>query len=175
VIRRATVADAAAIARLEPWPAEELASTLALPTTRAWVADRDAKAAATAGGWGGVQESRPPGGFPNDGAPLAGSEGAATANRIVGDVIASAVDGVGEIVLIAVDPQVRREGIGTALLGAVEAGWRDEGVTDAWLEVRADNAPAIALYRANGWAEAGVRSRYYRDGTDALRMRRSLR
>ena len=41
------------------------------------------------------------------------------------------------------------------------------------LEVRTDNAPAIALYRSVGFTEVGLRRRYYRiSGADAYTMRR---
>ena len=41
------------------------------------------------------------------------------------------------------------------------------------LEVRTDNATAIALYRSVGFTEVGLRRRYYRiSGADAYTMRR---
>ena len=41
------------------------------------------------------------------------------------------------------------------------------------LEVRTDNATAIALYRSAGFTEVGLRRRYYRiSGADAYTMRR---
>jgi ribosomal-protein-alanine N-acetyltransferase len=36
------------------------------------------------------------------------------------------------------------------------------------LEVRADNAGALAFYLAEGFAEIDRRRRYYRDGADAI-------
>ena len=46
--------------------------------------------------------------------------------------------------------------------------------TTAWLEVRAGNQPAIKLYRGCGFASAGVRRGYYRDGEDAVIMVKEL-
>jgi ribosomal protein S18 acetylase RimI-like enzyme len=43
---------------------------------------------------------------------------------------------------------------------------------EATLEVRADNAGALALYHAHGFLEAGRRPRYYADGADAVLMTR---
>jgi ribosomal-protein-alanine N-acetyltransferase len=43
------------------------------------------------------------------------------------------------------------------------------------LEVRAGNAPALALYRSAGFFEHGVRRAYYSDnGEDAVEMRLTL-
>jgi ribosomal-protein-alanine N-acetyltransferase len=93
---------------------------------------------------------------------------------VVGHVIASAVAGTGEIVLVAVDPPWRRRGIAKLLLDRAVETWRAEGVADAWLEVRLDNAAAIPLYRSLGWRDAGRRRGYYHDGTDALLLRLDL-
>lgn len=93
---------------------------------------------------------------------------------IVGHVLATAVADTGEIVLIAVDPAARRHGIGRTLLRRAVEAWTDRGVGEAWLEVRADNGPAIALYQSEGWRETGIRRRYYRDGTDAIAMGRAI-
>lgn len=90
---------------------------------------------------------------------------------VVGHVLASAVDGAGEIVLVAVDPAFRRRGIGHALLSAAEAAWKAASVTEAFLEVRADNAAAMGLYAQRGWEPVAVRRGYYRDGADARVLR----
>ena len=42
------------------------------------------------------------------------------------------------------------------------------------LEVREDNATAIALYRGRGYVETGRRPGYYDDGAAAIRLRRTL-
>ena len=42
------------------------------------------------------------------------------------------------------------------------------------LEVSAANGSAIAFYTAEGFAEIDRRRRYYRDGSDALVLRRQL-
>ena len=82
-----------------------------------------------------------------------------------------------ELLLIAVDPDHRRHGIGTALLRAIEADCAIDGVTDLHLEVRAGN-DALKLYAAFGFAKVGERRAYYRgpDGKayDAHTYRRAL-
>jgi ribosomal-protein-alanine N-acetyltransferase len=49
--------------------------------------------------------------------------------------------------------------------------WADGGAV--YLEVRTDNEPAIAMYEKAGFANIGLRKRYYRvSGADAYTMRR---
>ena len=45
-----------------------------------------------------------------------------------------------------------------------------------YLEVRTDNAPAIAMYESAGFVNVGLRKRYYRvSGADAYTMHRPAR
>ena len=92
-----------------------------------------------------------------------------------GYAVGSAAAGEGELLLLGVAPPARRRGLATALLAALEADWRTRGVEVAFLEVRADNDTAQALYARLGWRAAGRRRGYYPDGTDALLLRRDLR
>ena len=62
---------------------------------------------------------------------------------------------------IAVDPAYQRRGLGRELLEAVIDEVEKRGVATLWLEVRASNAPAIALYESLGFNEADVRRNYY--------------
>ena len=78
-----------------------------------------------------------------------------------------------EIITIGVHPDVRRTGIGIALLGVMEADLKKNGVKHIFLEVAADNAPARALYEQNDFVQIGVRTRYY-DGVDAIMMRKDI-
>ena len=71
---------------------------------------------------------------------------------------------------VAVDPRFRRQGVAGQL---VEAFLRFGAARLAFLtlEVRASNAPAIALYEKYGFAQAGRRRDYYDDPReDALLM-----
>ena len=50
------------------------------------------------------------------------------------------------------------------------------GVTDVFLEVRADNPVAQSLYASEGFAEIGRKPRYYQpDDVDAVVMKLDLR
>lgn len=77
-----------------------------------------------------------------------------------------------EVHTIGVDPSCHRCGVGTLLLEALlaEAGRRGGPV---FLEVRTDNAAAIALYAKHGFHIIGLRKNYYHpSGADAYTMRR---
>ena len=76
---------------------------------------------------------------------------------------------------IAVHPDVQGGGVGTALLRALLER-ADEVSAPTFLEVRTDNARAIALYEAHGFEAIGVRRRYYQpSGADAYTMARPAR
>ena len=75
---------------------------------------------------------------------------------------------------VAVDPRFRRQGVAGQL---VEAFLRFGAARLAFLtlEVRASNAPAIALYTKYGFRPAGRRKNYYRHPTeDAIIMTREF-
>jgi [ribosomal protein S18]-alanine N-acetyltransferase len=75
---------------------------------------------------------------------------------------------------IVVDPARRGQGLGAVLLADAEAIARVAGAPALTLEVREDNATAIALYRGRGYVETGRRPGYYDDGAAAIRLRRTL-
>jgi ribosomal-protein-alanine N-acetyltransferase len=79
-----------------------------------------------------------------------------------------------EVHTIGVDPDYQGRGIGRALLDHLLAfADRSGGGGTVFLEVRTDNATAIALYERNGFVRVGVRKRYYGvSGADAYTMRR---
>jgi [ribosomal protein S18]-alanine N-acetyltransferase len=92
--------------------------------------------------------------------------------RIAGYLICSRYADVWHLMNIAVDPPVRRRGIGTALLEEMIA--RAGENASYTLEVRPSNSHAIALYERFGFRSAGTRRRYYQDtGEDALIMWRT--
>lgn len=55
-----------------------------------------------------------------------------------------------ELYTLAVAPEARRAGIGTALLDAVDATLNDLGITSLTVAVMADNEAAIRLYQRRG-------------------------
>ena len=63
---------------------------------------------------------------------------------------------------VAVDPRFRRQGVADELVAALARFGRAK-LAFLTLEVRASNAPAIALYAKHGSQEAGRRKHYYDD------------
>lgn len=82
------------------------------------------------------------------------------------------------LVLLAVHPDFRQQGLGCAILLGLLTHARNRGSNYATLEVRASNQTAIALYEKFGFKTAGRRPNYYRDDSsnkseDALILWRS--
>jgi len=78
-----------------------------------------------------------------------------------------------ELLNISVAQEQQRRGWGKQLLLAMLELARDRHAVRVLLEVRVSNAPAIALYRATGFSEIGVRRGYYASGQgreDAMMM-----
>jgi ribosomal-protein-alanine N-acetyltransferase len=95
--------------------------------------------------------------------------GAWQGDTLSGFLICSRYADVWHLMNIAVDPDLRRNGIAVALLEAMISRTGPEAAIT--LEVRASNAPAIALYERFGFQAAGTRRRYYADtGEDAVIM-----
>ena len=75
------------------------------------------------------------------------------------------------IATIATHPDFRRQGIGGRILRDALLDGRDAGAHLAFLEVRASNEAAQAMYRKFGFRVSGKRPRYYRDNNeDAILM-----
>ena len=108
---------------------------------------------------------------------LAGA-GSFMVTETAGFALGRAIAGEAELLTIAVAQGRRRQGLGRRLLVRFLAQARDMGSTVVFLEVAADNAPALALYRRAGFAECGRRSGYYvgpgQSKTDALVLSRVL-
>ena len=94
--------------------------------------------------------------------------------RVVGYLVCSRYDTVWHLMNVAVDPDRRREGIASVLLGHLftEADKPGEQYT---LEVRPSNSGAIAIYERFGFNRAGLRRGYYHDNReDAVIMWRTV-
>jgi [ribosomal protein S18]-alanine N-acetyltransferase len=83
--------------------------------------------------------------------------------------------GDGEIQTIAVAPAARRQGLGRLFMERLIAEASSRGAAQVFLEVRADNPNARALYDSLGFEQIAVRRNYYQPGNiDAQVMRLTL-
>jgi len=93
--------------------------------------------------------------------------------EVVGYAGVMVVDGEADVQTVAVAPAAQGRGVGARLLGALLERAVEQGARRVTLEVRADNAVAIALYRRHGFARVAVRRGYYQpEGADAWIMQR---
>ncbi|MGL6113288.1 MAG: GNAT family N-acetyltransferase [Rubrivivax sp.] len=79
------------------------------------------------------------------------------------------------LLLLAVQPHCRRQGVARGLMQWLLASAQVAGIAELSLELRAANEAARAFYRALGFADTGLVSGYYSNRESALRMSRSLR
>ena len=156
VLRRATLDDLDAIMALETstfasdaWSRGTMRDELASPHGYYLVAEGD-----SGGGGGGAPQH-----------PLAGYAG----------LLAPFGSGQADIQTIAVAPDARGHGLGRALMVALLAEARARRAAEVFLEVRADNPNARALYDSLGFEQIALRPQYYQpDGVDAQIMRVEL-
>ncbi|MEO8275976.1 MAG: ribosomal protein S18-alanine N-acetyltransferase [Thermoanaerobaculia bacterium] len=85
---------------------------------------------------------------------------------LAGQALFREVAGEVELLRVVTAPEWRRQGVGCALLERALAQLDQEGL-GCFLEVRADNLAAQALYGRLGFSRTGERRRYYRDDADA--------
>lgn len=79
-----------------------------------------------------------------------------------------------DIAKIAVDPDMRKCGIGSALLKALISKSEECGCEEMMLEVRQSNTAAQCLYKKYGFEEIGIRKGYY-NGENAVIMKLILK
>ena len=83
-----------------------------------------------------------------------------------------------EILTVGVGSEIRRRGVGLALMLAALHIAREAAAAEAFLEVAVDNDGAIDLYESLGFRKTGLRKAYYDLGpegfADALVMRLDL-
>ncbi|MGH6871665.1 MAG: GNAT family N-acetyltransferase [Rhizomicrobium sp.] len=104
---------------------------------------------------------------------------AATDDEPRGFVLARAAGGEAEILTLAVGQAWRRKGQGRALVQAAAMRGHELHASVLFLEVGARNGPALRLYTALGFEQAGLRKAYYARGKglaaeDALILKAGL-
>ena len=70
---------------------------------------------------------------------------------------------------IVVDKKLRKKGIATKLLKSMEV--MNNDVLNATLEVKKSNFSAINFYKKNGFIEAAIRKKYYKDEDGILMIK----
>lgn len=76
-----------------------------------------------------------------------------------------------EVMHVAVEPELRGQGVGTLIFGALIEAVKKRGAKSVTLEVRPSNTAAVKLYENFGLKSVGRRKGYYLDnGEDALIM-----
>lgn len=92
---------------------------------------------------------------------------AVSAEGIAGFLIYRQVEVEAEILTFATDPNLRRRGVGMALID----GLKSLKIPVLFLEVASLNEDALKLYRTAGFVQKGLRKAYYATGDDALILR----
>ncbi len=87
-------------------------------------------------------------------------------NRLVGYAVYSEVADEMQLLNLAVHPDHRREGVGSALLAHVHRCAFENGRTHAYLEVRESNDSAQKLYTKFGYVKLTMRRSYYADNNE---------
>ncbi len=102
------------------------------------------------------------------------SENGTEAAKILGFIVAEARRRAGHIITIDVLPELRRAGIGSALLRAAEDRLRQAGAETVALETAVNNIAAIQFYRRKEYFVEKTVPGYYSNYLDALVMTKDL-
>ena len=81
--------------------------------------------------------------------------------ELLGYGILSVIAGEAHILNICISKKLHRHGLGQKMLDHLVSLARKSSAVIVFLEVRPTNTGAIALYRANGFDQIGVRKKYY--------------
>jgi [ribosomal protein S18]-alanine N-acetyltransferase len=87
--------------------------------------------------------------------------------KVAGFLVVRAVVAEAEILNLCVAPEMRRAGLGEALLAEAVAELRRTRIDRLFLEVRESNRPAISFYEKHQFRETGRRPGYYRAPDEA--------
>ncbi|WP_296190547.1 MULTISPECIES: ribosomal protein S18-alanine N-acetyltransferase [unclassified Psychrobacter] len=97
-------------------------------------------------------------------------------NKVIGYCLYQVIFEQAEILRIGTHPDYQRQGIASQLFATLNNELINNKVESLLLEVRADNAPAIALYEQQAFAVIHIRKNYYQlphqPAIDALIMQR---
>jgi len=95
-------------------------------------------------------------------------------NQIIGYVIIKTMfPKNAKLISIAVHPDHQSQGIGTKLIKKAINKTKDLGARKINLEVRKTNKKAIKFYRKLGFKKTKIKKNYYRDGENAVYMKKT--
>jgi ribosomal-protein-alanine N-acetyltransferase len=80
-----------------------------------------------------------------------------------------------DIQTMVIKPEFQKKGYGKQLLDALLEKVHENNSKRVFLEVVAENKPAISLYLSRKFEQIAKRSNYYPDGSDAVIMQLDLR
>ena len=80
-----------------------------------------------------------------------------------------------DIQTMVIKPEYQKKGYGKQILDALLEKVKEHKSNRVFLEVVADNKPAISLYLSRKFEQIAKRSNYYPNGTDAVIMQLDLR
>jgi len=95
--------------------------------------------------------------------------------KIVGFVMGKRLGDKVRILLLAVKPGLRGQGLGARLLELFENETAKLGIARLFLEVRLSNTTAFRFYKLHGFVETGSIPRFYSNGEGAVVMTKYLR
>lgn len=91
--------------------------------------------------------------------------------KIIGYIVGCRKGKEGEVISLAVDPKLRRQGVGGTLLEFLLKDFREEGINTIELFVRIKNPGASKFYQKFGFEIIETVKDYYQDGADAYLMK----
>ena len=129
---------------VRPMTADDLGAVHAIEseTPSPWSGEQLASELEQEGGWQFVAE--------------AGASG-----LVCGFVCGRSCAGEAELLKIAVGREHRRQGVAGKLVAYTLRSLAEQGVDRCFLELRATNLPALALYERFGFCRVGLRKKYY--------------
>tara|TARA_B100000212_G_scaffold313810_1_gene266952 strand:- start:1265 stop:1705 length:441 start_codon:yes stop_codon:yes gene_type:complete len=79
-----------------------------------------------------------------------------------------------ELRYFSIVPKFKRKGLGKKLFNELTRSCNKENIDKVFLEVSITNNEAIGFYKYLGFETIGIRKNYYRDGSDAILMKKKM-
>lgn len=95
-------------------------------------------------------------------------------NLVIGYIGAWIIEGVTDMINFVVDEKYQHQGIGQLLMKQIIEDSISNNSKEILLEVREQNIQAIKFYTLQGFKQITVRKEYYKNGDNALILRKEL-